>query len=554
MPPNTIKRTVWQFDLLKVAAAYLLVAYLYRMNLEGQDLAGYGLILVSVFGTATLWRGLGSFERSRRVQGVKNAMRRNDHSQGISRFATPRDVKKASLTKPGGYFLGRLKGLDLSFSGEGSLLIFGPPGSGKSTCSSILNGLIPHPDPKHPERLSSMCILDVKGEIYAVCRDALEKLKYEVVCLCPWAASMSKTLGIEIKDAGFNPLLKLKEMGDEVKDAAMGIAVLLLPGKPQMRESEEHFIRHGRDILVWGMLILVDRGDWSKLNLVEVRRLLSVKPEALIQLIEEAQKSEAFGGALCEFANKLDQLFASDREFAGAMSTAMKPLSVFDGFGPMGRHTTTTEGFRFESTKERPVAVFIIVPDDRIDTHQTWFNSTLSIGFDRMASDRSNKKVWLILDEAMNAGFIGNLLRSIDLRRSYGLSFAVYAQSCAQIERVYGKDGLRSLLSSVEVIQAFSIREIETARMLSAMAGQRTEKGWTQTINGNIDDPEDMKFSSNSSERGVPILRPEAIRELDESKTLIFKGSAPVIIADKVSYLTRRDLRKAASPNPYYRK
>lgn len=301
-------------------------------------------------------------------------------------------------------------------------------------------------------------------------------------------------------------------------------------------------------------MVLARRNNPAVMNLVGLRNLLMSSPEDLDQLLAETAHCEDFGGALRQHANKLLSTRAdAGEEWSGALNGATKALKVFDGLGPLGRHVSRTDGFNFRTIKDQPTCVYLVMPSERVSTHQTWLNLVLSTAIEQMGQDRTTKRVLCLFDEFANAGYLPNVLKAVGLYRGQGIQFAFYTQTASQIRRLYGEDGLRDFLAMSETVQAFSVREPETLRMLSELAGQDTTKSGSQHLAPDPTGRGPLGFSTSSSEQGHAILRSEDIRTLDEDRQLIFFKNLPLILADKVSYLHRRKWRRWASENPYYR-
>ena len=224
---------------------------------------------------------------------------------------------------------------------------------------------------------------------------------------------------------------------------------------------------------------------------------------------------------------------------------------MYDPAGPLGWHVSTTKGFDPTKIKTKPKAVFFVMPSERVVSHATYMNLFLSTAIERMVKDRTNRRVTLFLDEFANAGMIPNLLKYLALFRGQGCRFVFYTQTgTSQITRLYGREGLNDILSMVDCVVAFGIRDNESCQLLSTMAGSDTIKEFSQ--NRSTDDNGKPKFTTSANHQSRPLIRPEDIRRLPKDKALVFLDNLPPFLLDKVSYLDRPKMRKLASPNPYY--
>lgn len=531
--------------------------WLWQYHAIGQQGFGIGAAILAFGSLRALVNGLSARAHVKRIRKAKKAAMTVRKTQGSARFSNVNDAKAAGMLDDGGYFLGELtdrkgKRKELYHNGEGSVFCWAPPGTGKTVGGAMIQCLKQHFDKRG--RPMSLVVLDISAEIYAVTHKYMRK-HYNVVCISPWAAQFARDLGIDIKDRGYNPMLKLHKAGVETKDLAEALAVLLLPGKAEINESSQHFLDWGRLILTWGMLVLALEEDAAQLNLPALRRLLMSDPDTFERLLVETSKSEAFNGALQQAANKMRHSYDNGgEEFSGALSTATRALNVYDDFGVLGQHISVTDGYDFTKIKEKPTVVYIMIPPEKIPSHgPSWLNLCLSCAIEDMTRDRSNRGVWCIFDEIANISYCPVLLRAVALYRKFGLRFSFYCQSSAQMSRIYSENGLRELLSMCDVIQAFGVREPHTLKMLSELAGNDTVKEFNQTLNPDLAQPGQLGMSTTASGSSQAILRPDDIRTLPENKQIIFYKNVPPFIADKVAYFDRAKWKKRASDNPYYR-
>lgn len=538
-----------------IAGLFLYLAWwLYGLDQAGNEYAGWGALAAGLASGRQLLNAMSAYSLNSRARAAERAARAVQKTHGSARWGTIKDLRRAGMLGKGAFFLGALKGRDVFYTGEGSAFIFAPPGTGKTVASVIPQLIQDHFDQEG--RVISKFVLDITGELYCVTHRHLEREGYRVIALCAWSEKMSRELGVEIHDAGCNFLLQLLDAGAETKDLAEKFAKLLLPASANDNSTAEYFHGFACEILTWCMLILAEKCNPSIMNLVEVRRLLMSSPKEFDDMLAVTSQSEAFNGTLRELANKLmETRINAGEEWSGAINTATSRLKLYDAFGPVGHHVSTTNGFDFATIKDQKTVVFLIVPPEFIESHQPFVNFMLSAATERMVQDRTNRGVLCIYDECANAGYLPVLLKSIALHRKFGLRYAIYTQSMSQMRRLYGEDGLRDMLSLCGVLQAFGTREPETLKMLSELAGQDTHKEFSQSLQPNMDDPYARSgYTKSASNQGHALIRPEDIRTMPEDKQLVFIENHPPLILDKVSYLKRRAWRRCTDPNPYYRK
>ena len=526
-----------------VGAGFLWLAEkLWRTAQMGHDLAAIGAALLGLLAGLQLLHGLGGVVKYWRHKMFERQAAKAETHHGEARWATAKETKAAKMHDKGGLFLGQLNGRDLYYPGETHLLTIAPPGGGKSVCIAVPNLLL-------LDGISAV-IADPKLELYAIASRCLREKGYEVILLAPWAEKMSEELEMEVPDHGFNPLSVVGD-GPDAKDEAELISSLLLPGKAHMNANDEFWLDGGQTILTAFILYLTSRYEF--IDLPMLRRVLLQSPETLFDTLDSMECSDMFEGALHEYGGKLlGALKNAPQQFEGWMGSAQKALRIYDSMSPLGHHVSHGT-IDFTSLKEKPKAIFVAMPSDRAGTHAAWLNLVISLAIELVGRDRSNRRVLFLLDEFANLGYLPNVLRGMAQYRGQGVQVWTIIQQISQLERLYGRAGMRGFLGMSEIVNTFGVWEPETLSLLSKWMGSQTVRQFGQSITPDIDGRQ-FGFSYQASDFGTPLMRPEDIRTMSSNEQLIFYRNLPPIRAKKVSYLERKSLRTLADPNPYYRK
>lgn len=535
------ERPFWLHFILG-GALYWGALALWPHSQQGHDAAGIAAAVLCLLSFKHFVSGVVAWLGRLRRRRAERRAARPDIQHGQARWASVRDVKKAGMLKSEGLFLGRLKGRDLYYPGETHLLTIAPPGAGKGVCLAVTNLLLSK---------ISMVVTDPKGELYAMtARHRREALGHKIIALAPWAAKMSDELEIRIPDHGFNPLSVIAP-GPDIKDEAELCSSLLLPGKARMGASDEFWNDGGQTVLTAFMLYLAER--YESFDLPMLRRQLLQAPEELFEVLDEMSRSPAFGGCLQEYGGKLlGALKNAPQQFEGWLGSAQKALRIYDSLSPLGHHVSR-EAIDFASLKRVPTTIYLIVPSDRIATHAAWLNLVISLAIELVGRDRSNRRVLFLLDEFANLGYLPNVLRGMAQYRGQGVQIWCIIQQLSQLERLYGREGMREFLGLSEMVNSFGIWEPETLKVISQWLGSKTARQFSQHITPDQDGAR-FGFNYNAADLGVPLMRPEDIRTMPQGEQLIFYRNLPPIRARKVSYLDRASLRTKADPNPYFRK
>lgn len=526
---------------------------LYKIGVAGVDAAAIGAMGLIGFGLYFTVKTLNSWDHVRDRKRLHRTLEGFADNQGKSKLGDLKAAEEAGLLTGKGIILGTLDGKRITYPGEASVVVAGPPGSMKGVGFAIPQ-LLDY-QPVDPDWGTSFVTLDLTGELYAVTARRQKELGRDVVVLGPNAAELSKELHIDMETTPSNPFAFLNPKSRTVKDDVEMAVRMLRPEPPGERKgggTAEHFGDLGR--LVVSMHTLDELRLNGKVTLPALRHRIMTPNMDLAMSLNKMMESDAFSGALRENAAAVAALMAnSGEELSGAITTGIRLVSLFDAHGPVGKQVSTHE-FDWGQIKERPTCVYIIVPPELLATQAQWLNLTLSMSFEMIARHRSNRRVVYLLDEISHAGFLPNILRSVGLYRKSGIQIIwILQQLETQLSRVYGKEAAAEALGMADVIQTMSAREWSDLKKLSDLAGQETVADGSHTLReGSGGEPE---YSYSGNFRGRPVLRPEFIRGLPSNKTLVMHKNSPPFVLDILNYLDPKNgLLKHADENPYYRK
>ncbi|HBZ69531.1 MAG TPA: hypothetical protein DEP35_07295 [Deltaproteobacteria bacterium] len=122
-------------------------------------------------------------------------------------------------------------------------------------------------------------------------------------------------------------------------------------------------------------------------------------------------------------------------------------------------------------------------------------------------------------------------------------------QDLSQLYAAYGRD--ESIVSNCAVRVAFAPNRIETAKLLSDMAGTMTVHRSRRMYSGNRLSPWLSHVMASEEESQRPLLTPDEVMRLPEDATLIFKAGHRPIYAGKIRYFDEPGLlERARIPAP----
>lgn len=465
------------------------------------------------------------------------ALRRMPRTFGRARFASVGELRRAGLLKPGGRFLGALKGHGIAMHGEGHCLTVAAQGSGKTT-GLILPTLITY-------RAGSVIVTDPKGAITAQTRRLRSQLG-RVVILNPWRQELmaDKSFALDLGDDGFNPL-QLVGTDYEGRAAAARLAALLLPDMPG---EESYWRAEARELLEWCMLFQATHYPKPMRTLPGLRAMLYDSAELLAGMEQLAKGEPRSGpqGVLQAGAAKFHGMAAmgAGAQFVGAQGTATTALKIYDEGSALAQHVSR-DGFRLADLKgDKPVTLYLICPPGHlVGDDRKWLNLVLALITQEIGKPGVARETLLLMDEFPALGYLPNLLPALEQFREAGLRAHLIAQNPGQVIQTYGQDGLRRLWGVAEYKQFFRVTDPEQARLLSEWLGQRTV--WSESRNA--------RDEASSGLAGVPLIRPEELAGMSRGRQIIIRPEGRPVSAQVVPFFKRREWAAQLDPNPYRR-
>lgn len=455
---------------------------------------------------------------------------------GGARFASLREIRRNGMLRPGGRFLGAVKGRDIYLHGEGHCLTVAAQGGGKTT-GLIIPTLLTY-------RAGPVVVTDPKGAITAqMAKDRAEC--GPVIVLNPWREELlnDPAFGVDLGDSGFNPLREVSE-SQEGRAAASLLASLLLPDMPG---EDSYWRQEGRELLEWAMLWQAVYLPPEKRTLPHLHALLYDMGE-LTNLFELVARIDAKGSfakaALRTGANKFQGLIdaGAGGQLAGIVGTASTALKIYSEGTRLAAHVSC-DGFSLADLKGGgALTLFLVCPPDKlVGDDRKWLNLVLALICQQVGKPGLAVETVLLLDEFPALGYLPNLMGSLEQFREAGLRAHLIAQNPGQIVMTYGADGLSRLWGGCETKQFFRIADPAQAQLISQWLGERTERQWSRSSDGR----------ETVSLVGVPLVRAEELTRMKANRQVIMRTGMRPIRANVVPFYKRREWAARVEPNPY---
>lgn len=249
-----------------------------------------------------------------------------------------------------------------------------------------------------------------------------------------------------------------------------------------------------------------------------------------------------------------DMLNKADNEASGVLSTAMSFLTLYRD--PIVARNTERSDFRITDlmNDDKPVSLYIVVPPSDKDRLKPLTRLIINQIVRRLAAkmDFANGKsiagykhrLLMMIDEFPALGKLDILAESLAFVAGYGLKMYLITQDLTQLFAAYGKD--ESIISNCHVRIAYAPNKVETAELLSKMAGTTTVYRQTKSYSGKrFGMQSNVSVSAQETQR--PLLTADEAMRLPPDDMLIFVAGHSPIYGKKIKYYTDVEMLRRAS-------
>ncbi len=425
-------------------------------------------------------------------------------SQGSAHFIKNKMLRIGNA----GLVIDGLKRLPLSASFRHALVV-APTGTGK-TISFILPNILLQ---KH-----SMCITDVKGELYELTAPALRHKGYRVLCF-------------DFNDIEnsllYNPLSKVRTDSDIYQLANTMYDMASNGGKEQAvwKQGAVNIIELVIRCLLHSQCVM-PATIGSVIRLINQIDNGTPHMDTFIQTYapdqETRERWQAFTGT-------------TDRTRSGQLTTCRAALKIFDT--QEIRAITADDTFNFQDLRRQPTAIFLKLPVAKATQvapvvsllYAQLFNHLLSTSL-----SPEDEPIFFYLEEFSNLRKLPDFDKVIALIRSQKCSLSLIVQNLDQIDAVYGKETANTLISNCASLVSFAgIREGRTLDYLTKIIGKTTVR------------QSDLK-SGHSRTFGRDLLTADELRTLPADQAIfIYSSELPQRIYPLPLYKNKKLLKQS---------
>lgn len=556
-----------------------------------RTILGHAIMILLGGGAAGLFAALGFvLHRSRKLASGAN------HLHGSAGWAELADIQGTGLLptakNAGGVMLGQVevphrapifprlswmgwlkwtstKKVYLRHKGPEHILVFAPTRSGKGV------GIVV------PTLLSwdeSVLVHDIKGENWALTSGFRQKVLGQR-CL--------RFSPSEPGSAKFNPLKEIRMDGNIVKDV-QNIATIIVD--PEGKGLSDHWAKTGFDLLTGVILFVLLEEDIpdSERSLATVQSILSdggvvrkeaekmaresandaepstgikavfeyIRDHSNVQLAKDLQSHERIGWqtamqAASSYLNK------APNEASGVLSTSLSFLSLYRD--PIVAENTSSSDFDIESLMMEKTALYLVVPPSdkdrlkpllRLILNQVVRRLTEQMEFEKTGSSKTkfNHKLLLLIDEFPALGKLDVFEEALAFIAGYGLKALLITQDLSQLQKAYTRD--ESIISNCHIRIAYAPNKVDTAEILSKMAGQSTVVSEQRNYSGSRLSVLLNNVSTSEQVTQRPLLTADECMRLPPDDELVFVAGFRPIYGKKIKYYADPAMSKRQQIGP----
>jgi type IV secretion system protein VirD4 len=406
------------------------------------------------------------------------------------------------------------------------LLVVAPAGAGKGV-GLIIPNLLMHD--------GSVVVTDPKGENYQKSANRRKRMEHEVHRLDPFAVCGEGA-------SSLNPLALLDPRSPRLISDCRALAESLVVKTGQ--ENDPHWNDCAVDCLTaFSVYVVTADAPIEEKNLLTVRRLIA-DPLAFAGALSEMTNSDVAEGALRTLGQQILG-WGNDREKSSILSTCNRHLAFLDS--PLVSRSLATSSFDTADLVRRKMSIYFVLPPDQLVPLARLNRLWLTCCFTRLAQGPLQEKntVLFVLDEAGSAlEKLPALEQAVTLLRGFGARILIVTQALSQLARLFpGEKGFQTVQANMDQV-FFGIRDLETAREVSAWIGQttvqsRSSQHSTATTRPTLFSAMSARGSNANStvsttegvtyaDTGRALIQPEEILRLPDNIALVLaKGIAP---------------------------
>ena len=275
--------------------------------------------------------------------------------------------------------------------------------------------------------------------------------------------------------------------------------------------------------------------DADKINISSIKKFQNSSLVKINQAyLQQNLNNRKYGSLSKDYLTSI--LSAAENTYKSITTVFAEKMAIFDDLNV--EHITSSNDFDFIDLGIKPIALFIIVPDEEKSYYQlvTLIVGMLTKDLTRFANLPENggilpRKIEWILDEFANCPALDSIETLVSVARSRGMRFQFFIQSFSQLDQVYGKD-ISNIIQDNCALVYLKTNSVETAEVISRKLGKKTIE--TNSISQSTNP---MKIGANETKSlmGKELLSVTEIMSL-KHKIIIFSTISNPIFSNTYLY------------------
>ena len=235
----------------------------------------------------------------------------------------------------------------------------------------------------------------------------------------------------------------------------------------------------------------------------------------------------------------------ADKEKSGVISTANSRLELWAN--PIVDKITSRSDFDLRTFKKTCASVFIGLTPDNIQRLRPLMSMFYQQASQFLSSKMPGKDepygVMFMLDEFPTLGKMEQFLSGIAYFRGYRVKLFLIIQDTQQLKGVYEDAGMNSFLSNSTYRITFAANNVETAKLISEIIGNKTVASESMNRPKYLDlNPASRSVHMSKTQRAL--LLPQEIITLDRDIQIILIEASPPIMCKKIKYYADNFFKK----------